>query len=98
VDQYKDKVEAIYDLRQAVEQKVHAEIALLQENTPDKRDALLDAALSVESKTQDAIETCIHCGRPHIAEEPHERRGRVGDQNGNVIDVDFRPHGDCPKT
>lgn len=60
-----DKVAAIYDLRQAVEAKVHAEVALEVQPSPDKRAALLDATLEVEAKTQDAIEVCHECGLPH---------------------------------
>jgi uncharacterized protein with PIN domain len=90
VDDHKDKVEAIYDLRNAVEEKVGAKHALEREDTPETRDALLSATLKVEAKTQDAIEVCIHCGRAHAADEPHERRARVGDRIDNVVDVDFR--------
>ncbi len=94
-DRVKDKVEAIFELREALEQKVHAELALHREGSPQARDALLDATLRVEAKTQDAIETCHHCGRTHAAEESHERRRRVGERSDNVVDVDFRPNGDC---
>jgi len=97
VEEHTDKIEAIYELRHAVESKVHAEIALLHENTPDKRDALLDAALLVEAKTQDAIEVCVHCGRAHADDEPHERRARIIDTTDNVIDVDFRPQQERPE-
>lgn len=89
----KNKIEAIYDLREAVEQKVHAEHALEVKDTPDARYALLDASLLVEAKTQDAIETCVYCGRAHADDEPHERRARIGEGDSNVIDVDFRPQG-----
>jgi hypothetical protein len=91
MEAHKDKVEAIYELREAVEQKVHAEQALTRKDTPDARVALLDASLRVEAKTQDAIEVCIHCGRPHTDDEPHERRARIVEHDDNVIDVDFRP-------
>jgi hypothetical protein len=91
-DRVKDKVEAIFELREAVEQKVHAEIALHREGSAQARDTLLDATVQVEAKTQDAIETCHHCGRAHVAEEPHERRGRVCERSDNVVDVDFRPN------
>jgi hypothetical protein len=60
-----DKVAAIYDLRKAVEAKVHAEVALAKQPSPDKRAALLDATLEVEAKTQDAIEVCHESGLPH---------------------------------
>ncbi|HWZ88347.1 MAG TPA: hypothetical protein VNW92_05835, partial [Polyangiaceae bacterium] len=79
------------ELREAVEEKVRAEHALERHESPRMRDALLDASLRVEAKTQTAIEACIYCGRPHAADEPHERRARMGDRDDKVIDVDFRP-------
>jgi hypothetical protein len=90
-DRVAGKVEAIYELREAVERKVHAEMTLHREGSLQARDALLDATLVVEAKTQDAIETCHECGRVHASDEPHERRGRVGERSDNVVDVDFRP-------
>ncbi len=86
------KIEAIYELRDAVADRVNAEHAAKEQGTPESRDVLLDATLKVEAKTQDAIEACHECGRVHASEEPHERHARVGQQHdGNVIDVDFRP-------
>jgi len=81
-----NKIEAIYDLREAVENKVHAEKALEVQPSPEKRDALLDAQLTVEEKTQDAIEACMECGSCHSAGTLH--RGIVG-REGNVLDVNF---------
>jgi hypothetical protein len=86
----KQKVDAIYDLRDAVEQKVHAEVALEREDSPRARDALLEATLEVESKTQDAIDVCGECGRPHAQGQPHTSERTAG-SFGNVIAVDFRP-------
>ncbi len=75
-----DKVQAIYELRKAAEHKAFAEVAVDREGTPEARDALLDATLQLEAKTQDAIEVCHFCGRPHA---------------GNVVEVDFRREPDA---
>jgi hypothetical protein len=98
-EQSKDKVDAIYELREAVEQKVHAEVALERDDTPQARDALLDATLDVEAKTQDAIEICHECGHAHASGDPHIRRpaeshARASDHSGNVVTVDFRQRGE----
>jgi hypothetical protein len=92
-----DKVEAIFELREAVEEKVHAEYSAAREGSPEARDALLDATLKVDEKTQDAIEVCHTCDLPHAVSEPHTSSepktasARVGAHKDNVIDVDFRP-------
>jgi len=86
-----NKIEAIYELREAVEQKVHAEKELEVSPSAENRDALLDAQLYVESKTQDAIESCLECGTCNNADEPH--RGLV-ERDGNVLGVNFK---DSPK-
>ncbi len=81
-----NKIEAIYDLREAVEHKVNAENELEARPSAENRDALLDAQLAVEAKTQDAIESCLECGTCHAAQEPH--RGVV-ERDGNVLGVNF---------
>ena len=86
------KVEAIYDLREAVERKVRAEVEVERTDNTQARAELLDAALAVESKTQDAIEVCHSCDRPHTSDEPHERRNKVDEHRGNVVQVVFGPH------
>lgn len=92
-----DKVEAIFELREAVEEKVHAEYSAAREGSPEARDALLDATLKVNEKTQDAIEVCHTCDLPHAASEPHTgseaktAASRVGAHADNVIAVDFSP-------
>jgi hypothetical protein len=92
-----DKVEAIFELREAVEEKVHAEYSAAREGSPEARDALLDATLKVDEKTQDAIEVCHTCERPHAASEPHtsgESRSassRIGAHADSVVAVDFSP-------
>ena len=70
-DHEKSKVEAIYEVRDAAETKVHAEQALEAEPTPEKRDELLDAQMKLEEKTQDAIEVCHECGHEHAPSTPH---------------------------
>jgi hypothetical protein len=74
-----DKIAAIYNLRSAVEAKVHAEQRLADVPSPGARAALLDAALELEEKTQRAIEVCHECGLEHAPGKAHS----------NVIEVDF---------
>lgn len=81
-----EKIEAIYDLREAVEAKVHAEHALDLVTSPATRTALLDATLEVEAKTQAAIDVCHECGLAHAAQAEHGAAHYVD----NVIAVDFR--------
>lgn len=93
-----DKVAAIYALREAAEKHAKLELALGEKPSPEERDRLLDSRIELEQRTQQAVETCVHCGRPHsdedadCAEEP--------DPN-TVIPVDFqrreRNRGDAPK-
>ena len=87
----KDKVQAIFDLRAAVEEKTLAQVAADRDDTATARELLLDATLKVEAKTQDAIEICHACERPHAMDLPHERHARVGESRENVVEVDFRP-------
>ncbi len=61
----KEKVEAIFDLRAAAEEHARASVALEERPTPSRSDALLDARLKLEEATQDAIEACQACDRPH---------------------------------
>lgn len=75
-----DKVEAIYELREAAEQKGRAEHTAEVAPGPATRDALLDAQMNVESKTAHAIDVCHECGMEHAAGDAH------GD---NVVRVDF---------
>ena len=82
-----EKIEAIYNLREAVEAKVHAEHALQLVPSPDTRAALLDATLEVEAKTQTAIDVCHACGAAHAPGDGHGS-GPAG--GGNVIEVNFR--------
>ncbi len=83
------KVDAIYDLREAVERKVRAELEAERSNDTGAQAEFLDASLEVESKTQDAIEVCHACDRAHSSDEPHEIRSRIGEHTGNVVEVSF---------
>ncbi len=82
--QSQEKIEAIYDLRSAVEEKVRAEVKLDEQSTSETRDRLLDATLAVEAKTQRAIEVCHECGHEHAGDR-HVRAV----EGSNVISVDF---------
>jgi hypothetical protein len=75
-----DKVDAVYDLREAVEEKVRAELEVDKHPSPEARDTLLEATLNVESRTQRAIQACHACGRVHL-DDPAECPG-----SGNVRD------------
>lgn len=92
------KVTAIYDLRAAMELKVRTEVAAELWPSPSSKDALLDASLKVEEKTQEAIDSCMDCGHTHSPDNPHGARSADGCADGgcgpsNVVDVDFRPDG-----
>lgn len=80
----KDKIDAIYKLRDAAEQKAHAERNVDEAPTPEARDALLDAQMELEKTTYRAIKVCHECGHEHATDEAH-----VGD---NVIEF-RRPEG-----
>jgi hypothetical protein len=80
-----NKVDVIYELREAVEAKARAEQALEADASPSARDALLAAQLDVEAKTQDAIEVCHECGHPGNEGHTHSPDGHAG----NVVHVKF---------
>lgn len=65
------KVDAIYELRYAAEEKARAETALEQSPSPENRDALLDAQLTLEERTVKALTVCHQCGHEHAPGEPH---------------------------
>ena len=67
----KEKIDAVYKLRQAAEQKAHAERDLEESATPEARDALLDAQMELEKTTYEAIKVCHECGHEHGEGEPH---------------------------
>jgi hypothetical protein len=66
-----NKVNAIYKLRDAAEQKAVAEVRLRDQPSERHRDELLDAQMTLEAKTQDAIEACHECGGMHGPGKPH---------------------------
>jgi hypothetical protein len=67
----KEKLDAIYELRAAAEEKAVAEMALAESPSAEKRMDLLDAKLKLEDKTMTAIEACHECGHEHPAGTPH---------------------------
>lgn len=67
----KDKIDAIYKLRDAAEQKARAERDLDETATPEARDALLDAQEELEKSTYQAINVCHECGHEHGEGRPH---------------------------
>jgi hypothetical protein len=84
--QSQEKIDAIYELREAVEAKTRLELVVDDAPTADAREALLDATLDVEARTQHAIEVCHECGHVHAGDREHAAHG--GD---NVIHVSFGP-------
>ena len=73
------KLEAIYDLREAAELKAHAERDLAMAPSVAARDALLEAQLVLEERTQIAVEVCHECGHAHELGGPHSSPGNVID-------------------
>lgn len=67
----KEKIDAIYKVRDAAEQKAHAERDLEETPTAEARDALLDAQMELEKTTYQAITACHECGHEHAAGAPH---------------------------
>jgi len=73
----KDKIDAIYKLRDAAEQKARAERDVDEAPTPQARDALLNAQMELEKTTYHAIKVCHECGHEHGAGEAHVRNDNV---------------------
>ena len=69
----KRKIDAIYELRHAAEEKALAEKTAADAPSPEHRDRLLDAKLALEEKTLTAIALCHECGHHHDPDEPHRR-------------------------
>jgi hypothetical protein len=69
----KDKIDAIYDLREAAEAKALAEKEAAEHPSPENRDELLDKRLTLEDKTVAAIAVCHECGQEHEPQTPHVR-------------------------
>ncbi|MGB8907892.1 MAG: hypothetical protein WCC84_04025 [Candidatus Cybelea sp.] len=67
----KSKIDAIYDLRQAAEEKALAEKAVDDNPSWENRDVLLEKQAKLEAKTVSAIEVCHECGHEHLSDAPH---------------------------
>jgi hypothetical protein len=66
------KIDAIYEVREAAEEKARAERVLAEDPSDgDKRDRLLDAQMALEEKTVVAVEICHECGHAHERGEAH---------------------------
>jgi hypothetical protein len=73
MSEYSDnKIDAIYALRKAAELKGKAEHIVDEKPSPEARDALLDAQLTLEDSTVRAIKACHECGHKHGPNEPHK--------------------------
>lgn len=69
----KKKIDAIFELRTAAEEKALAEKAATDHPSPENRDKLLDRQLDLEEKTVSAIDVCHECGHEHQPDAPHLR-------------------------
>lgn len=67
----KRKIDAIYDLRKAAEEKALAEKTAAEDPSPENRVKLLDRKLTLEDKTVSAIVVCHECGHEHASDAPH---------------------------
>ena len=77
----KNKVEAVYELREAAQEHGKAESRIERERTPQNIDRLLEAKERLELKTIEAIASCEHCGESHCDDASHTKT--------NVISVQF---------
>jgi hypothetical protein len=71
VSDTKDKIDAIFELRDAAEEKALAEKAVDDDPCWQNRDDLLDKQLKLNSKTTTAIRACHECGREHLPNASH---------------------------
>ncbi len=78
----RNKVQAVYELREAAEEHGRAEAQIDLDRSPENIDRLLEAKEHLELKTVEAIESCEHCGENHCDDESHQRKT-------NVINVQF---------
>jgi hypothetical protein len=67
----KQKIDAIYELREAAEEKALAEKSVDEDPSPAKRDKLLETRLTLEEKTVAAISVCHACGQEHAPGTAH---------------------------
>ena len=77
----KNKVDAVYELRQAAEEHGRAEKIVETDRSPENVDALLEAKERLELKTVEAINACEHCGETHCDDASHKPT--------NIIRVEF---------
>ena len=93
----KAKIDAIFQLREAAEKKALAEVVAQSSPSAQHLDVLLEAQMSLEAKTQTAIEICHECGHEHevrpceedsIEAESGEGRAEGESGYGNVIRFD----------
>ena len=75
MDHSKRKIDAIYELREAAEEKARAEKEVDDAPSPEKKDRLLDKQLTLEEKTTAAIVACHECGHEHPPEADHRWNG-----------------------
>ncbi len=80
----RDKVDAVYELRDAVAEKTRLEAEVEAHPSMRMKDRLLAATLNVETRTQRAIEACHACGRPHRDDAD------ACEGDSNVVAVDFK--------
>ncbi|MBC5816429.1 MAG: hypothetical protein GIW97_07795 [Candidatus Eremiobacteraeota bacterium] len=78
----KNKVQAVYELREAAEEHARADAEIDADRSPANVDRLLAAKERLEVKTVEAIEACEHCGDNHCDDESHQKKT-------NVIKVEF---------
>ena len=78
----KNKVQAVYELREAAEEHGRAEAQIDRDRSPGNIDRLLDAKERLEVKTVEAIQACEHCGESHCDDDSHKVKN-------NVINVAF---------
>ena len=86
----KDKVEAVYALREAAEAHGRAEAALDAHDSPHNRDVVLEKKVELEACTAEAIESCQFCGRTHADDHPHSRATVTHTPEG-LIQLHFKP-------
>ncbi|HEV3091578.1 MAG TPA: hypothetical protein VGX91_09100 [Candidatus Cybelea sp.] len=77
MSQSRKKIDAIYELRRAAEEKALAEKALEENPGPKRRDQLLEAQMTLEAKTHDAIDVCHECGHAHDSGAAHGAKDSV---------------------
>jgi len=65
------KIDAIYELREAAEEKGRKEKIVDDNPTPEHRDQLLESMTDLERKTTKAIAACHECGHLHEPDAPH---------------------------